>query len=551
MSIFLVAKAFRCFSRDCAKIIFAMYNVIIVDDEATVRERLLGFLNRHADEFKVIGTYENGYDAMMGGIPLEPDLIITDIKMPFITGLELIKQAKQELPLVQAIIVSGYDDFDFAKQAIDLGVVGYISKPVTFEEISDALNKAKIELDKKYSIDKNIKDLQERNESVLKMVQSDDLNKLVTLKSIPANFREKLKADGIGIDEPYVLFAIFDSDQDEDELSFEDSELVNYYLSQYIGEEFATFSYTIFESGNSKSVLLGSKTPFNKEELQARFARVIAKIKRTCGVSFSAGVSDFGETEEIGSYRKLYRHARWTLEYRTVVGANIALFYSDLETSKNNGVGKVDENEYKAIAYAILYGKRDDAVEAVNKLVDTISSIEYKDSYFLIVNNLLDSMLKSCVAIDQLYSTYLPHVGIVNEIFSSKSPESTKTSFERLIDKILEINTAQRTSGVDDAYSHIRHYIEGNYQKSTLSLDDVANELGYSVSYISAILKRHDTSFTKYLTQVRMEQAKLLLADPNKKLIVIANEIGYDDPYYFSHCFKKCFGVSPVEYRKS
>lgn len=528
-----------------------MYNVIIVDDEATVRERLLGFLNRHADEFKVIGTFENGYDAMMGGIPLEPDLIITDIKMPFITGLELIKQAKQELPLVQAIIVSGYDDFDFAKQAIDLGVVGYISKPVTFEEISDALSKAKVELDKKYSIDKNIKDLQERSESVLKMVQSDDLNKLVTLKSIPANFREKLKADGIGIDNPYVLFAIFDSDQDEDEVSFEDSELVNYYLGQYIGEEFATYSFTIFESGNSKSVLIGSKSPFDKEELQARFARVIAKIKRTCGVSFSAGVSDFGATEEIGSYRKLYRHARWTLEYRTVVGTNIALFYSDLENSKNNVVGKVDENEYKAIAYAILYGKRDDAVEAVNKLVDTISSIEYKDSYFLIVNNLLDSMLKSCVAIDQLYSSYLPHVGIVNEIFSSKTADSTKASFERLIDKILEINNAQRTSGVDDAYSHIRHYIENNYQKSTLSFDDVANELGYSVSYISAILKRHDTSFTKYLTQVRMEQAKLLLADPNKKLVAIANEIGYDDPYYFSHCFKKYFGLSPVEYRKS
>jgi two-component system response regulator YesN len=222
-----------------------MYNVIIVDDEATVRERLLGFLNKKADEFKVIGTYENGYDAMMGGIPLEPDLIITDIKMPFITGLELIKQAKQELPLVQAIIVSGYDDFDFAKQAIDLGVVGYISKPVTFEEISDALNKAKVELDKKYSIDKNIKDLQEKNKSVLKMVQSDDLNKLVTLKSIPANFREKLQADGIGIDQPFVLFAIFDPDQDEDDLSFEESELVNYYLEQYIDEEFSAFRYSV------------------------------------------------------------------------------------------------------------------------------------------------------------------------------------------------------------------------------------------------------------------------------------------------------------------
>jgi len=528
-----------------------MYSVIIVDDEATVRERLLGFLNKKTDVFKVIGTYENGYDAMIGGIPLEPDLIITDIKMPFITGLELIKQAKQELPLVQAIIVSGYDDFDYAKQAIDLGVVGYISKPVTFDEISDALEKAKTELDKKYSIDKNIKDLQEKNESVLKMVQSDDLNKLVTLKSIPDNFRQKLEADGIQINVPYLLFAIFDSDQEEEEVSFEDSELVNFYLDQYIGEEFSSYSFSIFESGGSKSLLLASKNPFGKEELQARFARVITKIKKTCEVSLSVGISDFGETEEISSYRKLYRHAKWTLEYRTVVGTNVALFYSDLEPSKTNSVGKIDENEFKAVSYAILYGKRDDAVEAVDKMIDTITTIEYKDSYFLIVNNLLDSILKSCVAIDQLYATYLPHVGIVNEVFSAKTSDSAKSSLERLIDRVIEINIAQRTSGVDDAYAHICHYIETNYQKSTLSLDDVADELGYSVSYISAILKRHDTSFTKYLTQVRMEQAKILLADPGSKLVAIANQIGYDDPYYFSHCFKKYFGVSPVEYRKS
>ena len=147
-----------------------MYNVIIVDDESSVRERVTGFLERKKDEYKIIGTYENGYDALLGGVPLEPDLIITDIKMPFINGLELIKRAKQELPLVQTIIISGYDDFDYAKQAIDLGVIGYISKPVTFEEIENALSKAKSELDKKLSVDKNIKDLQAKSESVLKIV---------------------------------------------------------------------------------------------------------------------------------------------------------------------------------------------------------------------------------------------------------------------------------------------------------------------------------------------------------------------------------------------
>jgi two-component system response regulator YesN len=528
-----------------------MYSVIIVDDESSVRERVVGFLERKKDEYKIIGTYENGYDALLGGVPLEPDLIITDIKMPFINGLELIQRAKQELPLVQAIIISGYDDFDFAKQAIDLGVIGYISKPVTFEEIENALAKAKTELDKKLNVDKDIKDLQAKSESVLKIVQSDDLNKLVTLKTLPNNFAEKLQGDKIDVDKENIAFAVFDPDEDEDSLSYEDSELVNFYLEQYIAEEFSSYVYYVFDNGASRSLFFGSDHPFDKLEIQGRFARIIAKIRKTCGVPLSVGVSEFASKENITSFRKIYRHAKWTLEYRTVIGTNITLFYSDLEGAKNSNVGKVDENEFKGIAYAILYGKDEDAKLHTEKMIDTISSISFKDSYFLIVNNLLDSILKSCVSIDKLYSTYLPHIAIVNQLFGCKNAEATKDCFDELIDKVIAINDEQRTTGVDEAYEHIQHFIDSNFSQSTLSLDDVANELGYSVSYISAILKRHDTSFTKYLTQARMEKAKVLLADPQNKLITIANEIGYDDPYYFSHCFKKYTGVSPLEYRKS
>jgi two-component system response regulator YesN len=527
-----------------------MYTVIIADDEATTRERLSSFLAKKTDDFKVLGVYENGYDALESGIPLEPDLLITDIKMPFIDGLELIRRAKQELPLLQAIIVSGFDSFDYARQAIDLGVIGYITKPVTFDDISSSLAKAKAELDRKLMIDKNIKDLQQKNESVLKAVQNSDLNKLVTLKSLPVNFRGRLKADGIEIDKRYALFAVFDSDKEEDDLTYEESELGNFYLEQFIRETFDGSSFSTFMSSVEKNLLLLSDEPFRKEDLQVRLAKIIAKIKKTCNLSFSVGVSDFGDARSEISYRKLYRHARWTLEYRTVVGTNVVLFYSDL-AKKGNVIGKVDENEFKSISYSILYGKTKAAKAAVGRMLDTISSIEYKDSYFLIINNLLDSVLKSCIAIDKLYASYLPHMAIVNGVYGSKNSDSTKQLFTDLIDRIAAINNAERISGVDDAYDHIRHYIEANYAKADLSLDNVADELGYSVSYISAILKKHDTSFTKCLTAVRMDKAKALLANPNNKMATIASEIGYEDPYYFSHCFKKYFGVSPMEYRKS
>jgi len=527
-----------------------MYKVIIADDEGSVRERLLSLLAKQKNDFQVIESYENGYDALTTGVSLEPDLIITDIKMPYISGIELIREAKQQLPLVQSIIISGYDSFDFAKQAIDLGVISYVSKPITYSDLEEALNKAKIELDKKLDIDKNIDHLQKQVESSLKILQGNDLMRLITMKEISSGFREKLKEEGIKIDNKYQLIAIFDADEEVESLTSEKFELMRFYLGRYLTNEFVDYldSY-YFENVEEFVVLLTGNNLINKNELIEKFNEVVAKIKKTCDVSISAGISEV--TAVVDSYRKLYRHAKRCLEYRTVVGSNIVLFFDDLEAhTENKGITKVDENEYKSISYDILYGKESDAQNRIHKIVNTISTPNFTESYYFILNNILDTILKPCINLSKLYSDYLPHLDIGQKLYSLKTNEQVIAYFDEILSNVNLVNKSSRLSGVESSFIQIKQFIDSNYTKSTLSLDDVAQELSYSVSYISAILKKNNTSFTKYLTDVRMDKAKVLLADSNNKLIAIAAEVGYEDPYYFSHCFKKYFGVSPIEYRK-
>ena len=205
-----------------------MYSVIVVDDEASVRERIVSFLRKEAKSFRLLGEYENGYDALMYGVPQGPDLIITDVKMPFVNGLELIEQAKDELPVVQSIIISGFDSFDYAKKAIDLGVVGYLSKPIDYEEMTACLGKAKEKLDAYFHTESDSAPEKETPD------YEGDLQKLLTLREIPPSFAAKLRSDGIVIEGEGVLVVSFDPDKDEADLSLEEAEAIEHDLSRLL-----------------------------------------------------------------------------------------------------------------------------------------------------------------------------------------------------------------------------------------------------------------------------------------------------------------------------
>ncbi len=537
-------------------IILDMYRVIIADDEEATRSRLKTLFSSLAIRnlgFELVGSFENGYDALEGGVSLDPDLLVTDIKMPFIEGLSLIRQMRQSLPLLQSIILSGFDNFDYAKKAIELDVASYLSKPIDEDELLSALKRVKERLERLYQVSPEGYGASKKDrQSLLKSEQNADLLRLITLKNVGERFSGKLLLDGIDLREGYVVLGIFDPDKEEDALSYEELEVAQYQLQEQLMDGFKEkgISLYVFDLSPSLGVLYVSPKPFKKSDLEHPVFEIITKIKKSLGFSFSAAFSEDKAVLEKGlSYRRLYRHAKWSLEYRTVVGNGVVLFYSDF-SSQNPAIGKVDDNDFRAISYALLYGKKEEAKKLIDQMLETISSVSYKDSYFLIVNNLLDAILKSSIDLQRFYQSYRPHVALVNDLIAIKGKEGMKAFFFELVERLLKVNAEVRSSGVEDAYDRMVAYIESHFRENVLSVEDLSQELGYSSSYIFTIFRRHGTSFTKLLTSFRMAEAKKLLANPDNRMSQIAHEIGYDDPYYFSHCFKRFYGVSPQEYRK-
>lgn len=525
-----------------------MYKVIVADDEESIRNRICLMLEKMSDDFEVIGKYENGFDALESGIPLEPDLIITDIKMPYISGIELIKQARIELPLIKAIIISGYDSFDYAKEAISLGVVSYLSKPLSFDEFKEALLKVKDSLDAQQKNDSIIKAIQAKEQSFIDYIKADDLTKLITLKEISDNFLLKLKEDGINLNFKYQIIAIFDSDSDD--LTFENLDLMYTSLISYCVDELSSsYTFYTFKSEKQIAALIMTDKEIVLDDLIFKLSQIIAKVKKISANSLSCGLSDTASSNI--NYRKLYRHAKRALEFRTILGSNMIISYDELKKSDPNTSAKLDDNEYKLLSYYIAYSKKEETKQKIHSFIDQICTPQFKDNYYFILSNILDSILKSCVSLSKYYHSYESQVEMTQNIYTIKTKEALADYLYKIAIQVMKINDEQRLSGVETSFDRISHYVQAHFSECDLSIDDVANELAYSISYISAILKKNNTSFTKMTTEMRMKKAKELLLNPDTKIISVAKDVGYSDPYYFSHCFKKYYGQSPDEFKKN
>lgn len=381
--------------------------------------------------------------------------------------------------------------------------------------------------------------------------QHEDLLRLVTLNSVPSEFTNRLAEDGILLKERYVTFILFDFDKEEESLDYYDYEKGRYSLEKGLRQYFGGYPYFLFEFSTFFGVLLSANEPLTLFQLQQKLSSVLFKAKRDNDLSFSCGVSETTRYKEgTFSCRKLFREAEKGLTYRPVLGKGLVLFYEDL-IQKEKSVMKVEETQFQNLGYALLYGKKIESLSLLRGLLRKIGSIDYKDSYLLLLNQLLNSLLTSCASLEKLYGTYESYFALLKILYSKKEKESILTFFEDLVTEISLINQSLRQPhGGEKAFRSIMLFLQKHFMENSLSIDRISKELGYSHSYIYALFKNNGTTFIKTLKKIRMEEAKRLLADPSNRIVQVAVKVGYENPYYFSTCFKRYFGYSPIRLRK-
>ena len=520
-----------------------MYKLVIVEDERDVRNRLAGLIERSGCNFEIMSEYETGIDAYEGIITDNPDLILTDIKVPYINGIDLSKMIRAVYPLVKIIIITGYSEFDYAKEAANLGVIGFVSKPVTLDNIRDLLKKAEASLDEEFLTGSNLVRLSSFYQDSLPIIRENDLYRLSKMSDVPPSFESRLRGNNISLDYPYFAMCIFDFDEIPEE-DAERYDLVFSSIRKSAGEEFdGLCDYDMFSRYEKLCLILKYRSEPDTKELERRIERIIQRAGRFSDMPVSAGISSVFENSR--NFSAMVKEALRALDYRSIMGGQ-RVFFNDSQAPARKLIA--DDTMIKELGYLLHSKTTEDCIRRIDVIRESLESSG--NSLYYAATGILNVLIRSCDDIEGLSNRSGDPDLLYRRLYEIKTDDEIFDFLKELIRTIREVNEGVIADNLDHSLRLITAYMETHFCDPDISFESLAREVSFSASYISALLKKRlNTSFVRMLTDLRMEKAKELLADPALRIIDVAEQLGYNDSYYFSHCFKKQVGIPPKEFR--
>lgn len=530
-----------------------MLKIFLVEDEFVIREGIKNNIDWKANGYEFCGEASDGELAFPIIQKMKPDIVITDIRMPFMDGLELSRLIKKELPLTEIIILSGYEEFEYAKEAIKIGVSQYLCKPISGEELLKEINLLADKITEK-------RKEQEIKEKYIREVEENFIEEkrnffqyLVTgTKSISEllEIAKKIHIDLSSIWYNIILLKIQSMTHAHDEYSGGMVKVEQKLKELDEGDHFAAFDRNL----EGKALLVKADT---EEELTRIQNDYIRKMKDLLGdyshVRYFAGIGM--PVNRLSELPASFESASHAFAHRYLTRESGIWNYQDIEQKKHQiddfNIGSVNAKELdrNKLRDFLKFGDKNEVVYFVEEYINDLGNNAMKsnmfrqylvmDTYFCVVDFVVDLQFSK----DEI------------EVFSADSEilqnnENSMKYMERIISKALELREKSASNRYGDIVDEVMKYIEEHYAQEDLSLNILASHVNFSPNHLSMVLSQQTgQTFIKYLTDFRMNKAKELLRCTGKRSSEIGLEVGYKDPHYFSFLFKKIQGMTPTQYR--
>ena len=528
-----------------------LYRMILVDDEDEVRGRISSKISQDSG-FTVVGAAGNGYDALELIEKLSPHVVLTDIKMPFIDGIELASIIRRDYPTVRVAFITGYDEFDYAREAIELNVSSYLTKPVTQGDISRFLDKLKLELDNEIKEKYNRELLRKRYEaSIPLIIDNYFISFLVSSSSGNAGDIENLKTYGVSLDDcPYLLSFIKmeRDDSTRDVMEYEKRKLSLRSVLQTIVERYG-YDYYSFLFNDGIVLLVKEKGKLFLRDIDTVFFEMVKKAERFLSVRIDIGISTMHRS--FPQLLQAYEEAGKALAYSKFLNAGRIVYIEQLEEARKPKLLSLGDSDVRNLEHTVKFGTDSE----IRNLMESFKLNALRD------NKAIANYRPYTINLMHIMVSYADSIGVdLSEVIDGDVLDIMIKfrSLEQMFDwallvflKLRELNLTTKMTSSQKLLDRAIHYIDNHFTDPGISMEMVCDEMGISISYISLLFKKEkETTFVKYLTSVRMEKAKELLKLTGDKIIDIAGKCGYNEVYYFSHSFKKYAGMSPKKYRE-
>lgn len=533
----------------------SLYTIMIVDDEEEIRLGIIKKIPWEEYGFKVICDAENGQEALEMAEKFRPDIVMTDIKMPFMDGLELGKEINRKMPDTKIVVFSGSDDFEYAQEAIKINVIEYVLKPINSNELIEVLKKLKLKLDKEYNEKLNLESLYNHYLESLPILKDQFLVSMIEGRQNKESFVEECDKLGIDLDSEYLSVAIVEAESKDDNclnLGGREEYIINISIKKLLGEEVDKYCKTISFIYYGKIVVIALLNERKDIDSFIKGLNNFCSIyKKILGIKLSIGLGNIIDSPY--NLNISYIGAQDALNYKFLFGTEKVIYIKDVEPDKYIELTFTEQDERKLLDIIKIADESDIKVMIDNmfkKIQEVILDLDKYKIYLLEINIAMLKLIQNYkLDMNDIYGENFNPYSIVEEF---NSLDEAKMWF---IDKAIKINLHIRKERMNSSkllVEKAKDYINNNYTDYDLSVEKLCDYLHVSPTYFSTIFKKEtEMNFVNYLTTVRLEESLKLLKTTDDKTYIIAEKVGYKEANYFSYVFKRKYGIAPSRYRRN
>lgn len=525
------------------------YSVLLVDDEEDVIQIIMKKMDWESMGFQIAGYAHNGVEALEMAEELQPDVVMTDIKMPYMDGLTLSRKLKELYRTVKIIIFSGFDEFEYAKEAIQIEVEEYILKPIDAENLKEVFGRIREKIDREMDEKRNVDKLKKYYMESLPILQENFYTSLIDGRIPEGKVDKYLSNYQISLTGPYYVVSILHvstSDIPQNMNPFLLGVSVKKLAEEHMEEEWKSRILMYLGDILVITQLEAQEQITEFTDFMDQFCRL---AKHVCEATVTAGIGYV--CDNLLDIRLSWQGARSAVSYRVIYGNARAINIAEIDPMKN-GDERWEEQEIQKILKRIRMGSREELETEISHCIRRfVQNGTTMQKYQIFIMGLLTEIFRFC-SNNQLDSTEF--YGEKGETFERcmqmESPEELEHWLLKICEKLQKTVQQERQASTKSFVSRAVEYVQEHYNDRNITVESVCRELGVSAAYFSTIFKKETgKTFISFLTDYRMEKAVELLMTTSDKTYIIAEKVGYADPNYFSYAFKKQYSMSPSKYR--